>query len=435
MLRYYLSALRTHALLLLRDPSALLLLFVMPLAMVFIVTLIQKAAFDQMGSLRMRLLIVDCDRDTLGSLLHDKFRQMEGMTVGLTRPESCSSGISEIQHLADRGKWQAVIFLREGTSEALRQTASRKVAQIMGESADTTSNKADSSLAAQVFFDPEVSGLMKLLLFQGIERITQALGAGFLVGEISRSLGIDIGKLSVASAPVRLEEIVSDNIPQHLDAVTHNIPSWTVFALFFIVVPMATGIVRERDTGLRRRLRTLPPPIWLYDLGRVTVYMLVCLLQAALIFVAGWWVFPVLGLGNLSCRLNLPVLAFSLVVVAFAATAFGQAVGSLSRSHEQAAAFGSLSVVILAALGGLWVPHFVMPPALQTVSSWSPLYWALQSLYEVVLRDGSLSALKMPWLRLTLFGVCMLLLASGKPVLKRLIKRRFETRSMAASFQ
>jgi ABC-2 type transport system permease protein len=417
-----------------RDPSALLLLFVMPLAMVFIVTLIQKAAFDQMGSLHMRLLIVDCDRDTLGPVLYEKFRQMDGMTVALTRPESCPSGASEIKPLAYAGKWQTVLLLKHGTSEAIRQTAYYKAAQFMNTPADTTAHKADSGLSAQVFFDPEVTGLMRLLLFQNIDRITQALGAGFLVGEMSRVLGLDMGQFSLASAPLRLEEIEPDNTAHPLDAVTHNIPSWTVFALFFIVVPMATGIVRERDTGLRRRLTTLPPPVWLYDLGRVTMYMLVCLLQAALIFAAGWWFFPILELGNLSFRLNLPVLGLSLVIVAFAATAFGQAVGSLARSHEQAAAFGSLSVVILAALGGLWVPHFVMPPALQTVSTWSPLHWALQSLYEVVLRDGSWSALKTSWLRLTFFGVGMLLLASGQPVLKRLMERRFETRSLPVSF-
>lgn len=433
MVRYYLSALRTHTLLLMRDPSALLLLFVMPLAMVFIVTLIQKAAFDQMGSLRMRLLIVDCDRDTLGPLLQNKFQQLEGMTLALSRPAGCPSDIAELNRIAAEGKWQAVVLLQPGTSETLRQTAFRKAAQLTRALADTSEDQVRSGPTAQVYFDPEVSGMMRLLLFQGIERITQALGAGFLVAEMTQALGMNGREISEAFTPLRLEEMKTDNSRQHLDAVTHNIPAWTVFALFFIVVPMATGIVRERDSGLRRRLHTLPPPVWLFDLGRVTVYMLMCLLQAVLIFGAGKWVFPLLDLGNLPSGLNLPALGLSLIAVAFAATAFGQAVGSMAQSHEQAAAFGSLSVVILAALGGLWVPHFVMPPALQTISSWSPLHWSLQSLYEVVLRGGSLSILTAPLLRLTIFGVVMLLLASVRPILGCLRNRRFETCFASAS--
>lgn len=435
MLRYYRSALRTHALLLMRDPSALLLLFVMPLAMVFIVTLIQKAAFDQMGSLRMRLLILDCDRDTLGISLKRKFSGMEGMTVALESSQDCIAGADEAARMASSGEWQAVVYLKPGTSEALMKQATVKANQFLQGVNDTLSADSLESPAAGVFFAPEVSGLVRLLLFQGIDRIVQALSAGFIVNEMTRSMGLTAAaEPSESLAPLRLEEMPVGEGDQRLDAVTHNIPSWTVFALFFIVVPMATGIVRERDSGLRRRLATLPHPLWLYDLARVSVYMLVCMLQALLIFVAGVWIFPLMGLGQLPYQALRPELLLILVVTAFAATSFGQAVGSLSQSHEQAAAFGSLSVVILAALGGLWVPHFVMPPALKAVAAISPLHWALQCLYNTVLGTGSPAALAGFLLRLSGFGLLMLILASWHSLVKRLRRPWRETRHPASAF-
>ena len=50
-------------------------------------------------------------------------------------------------------------------------------------------------------------------------------------------------------------------------------------------------------------------------------------------------------------------------------------IGQVARTDQQAAIFGSISVVILSALGGIWIPMFVMPHAMQIVCHLSPLNW------------------------------------------------------------
>ena len=45
--------------------------------------------------------------------------------------------------------------------------------------------------------------------------------------------------------------------------------------------------------------------------------------------------------------------------------------------------------IILAAIGGVWVPVFVMPKFMQLISNLSPMNWGLNGFYDVFLRNAS----------------------------------------------
>jgi ABC-2 type transport system permease protein len=67
--------------------------------------------------------------------------------------------------------------------------------------------------------------------------------------------------------------------------------------------------------------------------------------------------------------------------------------GTIAKSQEQSAPFGATFVVILAALGGVWVPVFAMPKFMQTLSNLSPMNWGLEAFYGVFLRNADFSQL------------------------------------------
>ena len=52
--------------------------------------------------------------------------------------------------------------------------------------------------------------------------------------------------------------------------------------------------------------------------------------------------------------------------------------------------FGSISVVVAAALGGIMVPVYAMPKLMQVVSVVSPLGWGLEAFQDVFVRGGGL---------------------------------------------
>ena len=63
------------------------------------------------------------------------------------------------------------------------------------------------------------------------------------------------------------------------------------------------------------------------------------------------------------------------------------------KTPQQALSFGSVSVVILSAIGGVWVPVYVMPEILQTLSRFSPMSWGLEAFNDLFLRQASIHAI------------------------------------------
>ncbi len=71
-----------------------------------------------------------------------------------------------------------------------------------------------------------------------------------------------------------------------------------------------------------------------------------------------------------------------------AAISLALLVATLVKSQAQASAVGPMMNILMAAIGGIMVPTFVMPPAMQQLSQYSPMNWALEGLLDVVLRGG-----------------------------------------------
>jgi ABC-2 type transport system permease protein len=73
-----------------------------------------------------------------------------------------------------------------------------------------------------------------------------------------------------------------------------------------------------------------------------------------------------------------------------AATGYGILLGTAIETYEQASMFGPISVVIAAAVGGIMVPVYAMPPLMRQLSLVSPLGWAQQAFLDIIVRGGGL---------------------------------------------
>ena len=91
------------------------------------------------------------------------------------------------------------------------------------------------------------------------------------------------------------------------------------------------------------------------------------------------------------------------LVVSMASVGYGLMIGTIAKTHQQAAAFGSISVIILAAMGGLWVPIYLMPSFMRTFSLYSPMNWAITGYYNIFLRGGNLANILPEVLKLLFF--------------------------------
>jgi len=55
--------------------------------------------------------------------------------------------------------------------------------------------------------------------------------------------------------------------------------------------------------------------------------------------------------------------------------------------------FGAILVVIMAALGGIFMPVYMMPEKLKIVSMLSPLRWGVDSYLDLFLRGSGLTSI------------------------------------------
>ena len=78
------------------------------------------------------------------------------------------------------------------------------------------------------------------------------------------------------------------------------------------------------------------------------------------------------------------------LICGWCAVSYGVALGVYAKTIEQAIGFGAVSVVILAAIGGIIVPAFAMPDSLKFFMQISPMHWCMEAYYELFLKGGGI---------------------------------------------
>ena len=193
-------------------------------------------------------------------------------------------------------------------------------------------------------------------------------------------------------------------------SVQQNVPAWALFGVFFIVVPMAGGLIKERQDETLSRLLTMPVSYITLISGKVIAYVFICLIQFGLIFLIGKFLLPLLGSPMLQMGSD-PIAVIIIAISAIlAAAGYGILLGTVARTYEQASMFGPISIVIAAALGGIMVPVYAMPKIMQQISVISPLAWGLDAFLDIFVRGGNITTvLREVFLLLSFFMVTMLI--------------------------
>lgn len=204
---------------------------------------------------------------------------------------------------------------------------------------------------------------------------------------------------------IRYKEVYASTASEQIvpNAVQHNVPAWTIFAMFFIAIPLSGSILKEKTEGSVFRLHTMPTPFLLLVNGKIIVYVLVCLIQFLLMLAVGQYLLPTMGLPALVLGNSMLGIFILTLATSFAATGFGVMVGTLATTEHQAAIMGSLSILLLSALGGIWVPSYVMPEVMRNISAFSPLNWSLEGFYKLFLRGGGVADILIDAVKLMTF--------------------------------
>ena len=391
-----LALIKKELLALMRDVNGLAALFLMPTVFIIIMSLALKDVYSPPVK-SLSYIVDNHDLGTLSGVLIEAWEKRHGKA--LENPASESAGWIEAVR---RGKLSYVLVIEKGFSQVI---AAEKMAE---------------GIQLKLITDPGLDGgafaanKAELILLASELRARALLGAA--QAQLLRQATPDVSsKAPEAPIVVSASELVGAErqaAGSRPSAVQQNVPAWLVFGMFFVVASLSNLFIQERQCGALARLASLGVPIRVLIWSKALPYLGINGLQAALMLAVGVWVMPLLGGDALSLQgIYWGALLLVLLGVSMAAISLALALASMVRTHAQASTIGPVVNILMAAIGGVMVPKFVMPDFMQQIALFSPMNWGLEGMLDVLLRGSDLVGVLQPAARLMVFAACMMLVA------------------------
>jgi ABC-2 type transport system permease protein len=400
-------------LLLWRDLGGIAILFIMPLLLLIVITTVQDGTFKTISDIKIPVLLVDNDKGAVSTQIIDNLSESNSFEIVQKATET------EAKEAVFTGKYQLAIVIPENLSASLQKKVDQNVEGILskfGLEEDSLAVQKESIPQKEVrlYFDPATQMSFKSSVKNGIDKMISKIETQSIYKAFQTELGEDEAEpIFETESFITFKEMLPTKNNEEIipNSAQHNVPAWTLFAIFFIIVPLSINLLKERTQGTYVRLRTNPVSYATIMGGKTIVYLVVCLVQFTLMLLVGIFLFPAIGLPGVDVSGKLPMLYAVAFFSGLAAIGLGLLIGTVAKTQEQAAPFGATSVVILAAIGGVWVPVFVMPKFMQFVSKISPMNWGLEAFYDVFLRNVGFARILPEILLLLFFFLATILLS------------------------
>jgi ABC-2 type transport system permease protein len=366
-----------------RDRGTLIRLFLMPVMFITVMSLALGRMYGRPGESMLKLPVTVEDVSAPAEELVQALRAVQGLQI-----ETVARG--EALARVKGGKRVAALLVPAGFGEALAQNQPVTVTlyldpgQTLATAALTGAVRgALARTQGEAMRQRGVDGLL-YPVEQAVAQLPAEARARFdLKG--TRAVALARSREATAEPIASLRtEILGATRDKPPGVYEQNVPGYSVMFMFFIVSYVANSIVTEKRNGTLRRLMMAPVSKAELLLGKVVPNFIVGLIQAAVLFTIGHFVFG-MALGH--DPLGLIVISMA---VAGAATGLGILVAALAKTEEQVSGLSTLLILTLAALGGSMVPLFVMPDFMQTAARITPHAWALLGYQKLIVAGGSI---------------------------------------------
>jgi len=397
----FIFAVRKEGLMLIRDKTGLAILFLMPMFLIILMSLIQEVGWGTLvKESKVPVLFVDNDHDSLSMKIRKGLND-SNFFIPVDSLDSTPLTMESAREAVKQGKYVIGVVIPGGITAAVRANVRIMVAKTLAGFGlmnnmlvkDIPFKSVDT---VTIFFDPTIKSSFKNAVLSSIRENNYRNETEMVFRTFNQEMAKQFPMYKPPDVNYRQGVEFKAVYPGYQvvektpNTTQHNVPAWTIFSMFFIVIPLTSSMIKEREEGSLIRLLTLPVSYISLLMAKSAVYLLVCLIQCALMILSGIYILPLFGIPTLVIGDQLfPVIIMSLAT-SLAALGYGLMIGTIFSTHQQAAGFGSVSIIILAALGGLWVPIYLMPGIMRHISLFSPLNWAISGFYSIFLKGGSI---------------------------------------------
>ncbi|WP_214070901.1 ABC transporter permease [Mucilaginibacter sp. dw_454] len=385
---------------LLRDKVGISLMFVMPIILVVVVTSIQNSTFQLVNKNKLPIVICNTDTGKASTQFIESVNKIGMFTVTQTSKDKAAAIASDME---SKDALLGVVIpsdFSKVVNEKAKNASDKAMAAFSGQADSVkagTPKPAVSLSALNLYYNPVLQEQLRFSIQGAIQSALQIVQTR----QTLRTLYYDSNEKELpkslenemlnSSTTINMLPTSKDGTRTTPNASQHNVPAWTIFAMFFVIMSLGGSVVREKVSGSFIRLKTLPTNYLVGLLSKQLTYLVVTLIQAVIIFSIGICFFPVIGLPPLNLPSDLFALFLVTLVCGWCAVSYSICVGVFANTQEQSNGFGAISIVILACIGGLMVPSFAMQGIAKTLTNISPMHWCLEAYYSLFLQNGKLS--------------------------------------------
>lgn len=389
-----------------RDSGGIVIIFLMPLLLIITITLIQDSTFKNLEGSKIPIIFIDNDRSEISKSIKSELESSKTFELITDFKEDAA------KKAVFTGDYQMAIVIPENLTKDLNSNIDSKVQAVVssfGLETDSALIKTVPTKAKDIhlYFDPATNSGFKSSVMNAINKMVFQIENKKIYKAFQDQLGTT--EELESKSLISFKEITPNlgKTEQMPNSVQHNVPAWALFAIFFIVVPLSINLVKEKSQGTSVRVRVSPTPYYIHILGKTFTYLIICIIQFLLMVAVGIWLFPYMDLPQFDVTGKMFHLLIVTLFAGLAAIGFGILLGTVANTQEQSAPFGATSVVVLAAIGGIWVPVFLMPEFMQTIAKFSPMNWGLNAYYDIILRNSGLGEIAQELIFLLLFYFAM----------------------------
>ena len=365
------QSLKKEVKLLLKDVHSIAVLLVMPVAFMLIMTFAMSESQSDI---------------------------MDSIDVGLVSEETSKAQDVYIQYLHAQG-----VHTQEGPGQVTLNFAKDFSNQLL----------SGEQSKLEVHFSPQLSPQLQAIMSQHIQMAFAKLKLHLYLleeGRLDPELSLAEQMKVVEQQTSSKRQIQFEGGQRQAASTEYSIPSWLVFGVYSIVLPISITLLNEIKNGTLIRLKTFPVHLNHYFAIKLISFYLISLIQFMLLSLIGLFVVPLI--------VSLPSYSVSAVwhliptmfATCLAAVSFAAIIATQVRSYEQAIVIGGGVNIILAALSGFMVPFDMMPKAMQVLAQYSPMYWSAASVKAVMLQGEAVQAANY-LIQLLLFSAACLSLA------------------------
>ncbi len=408
----FFAIIKKEIILLLKDKMGLAFIILMPVVLVILMTSMQDSSYKAFSQKKINLLVINADNGIIGKAI---LTGLDSSNIFNIYWQKANNKFNEnyIKDQINNNIFSIGIFIPENATKKIKKYFFTEIKNQLPTTIIAKKPKLQLS-EIKVFYNPVLKTDFKISINNILNNIISDVKSHIIFEAYTKTLQSVTGKKNKYPLPekfITINESSTAKIEKKLPTSSqHNVPAWTVFAIFFIVIPLSTNFIYEKQRGTFLRLQTTPTPFYLHLVGKILVFTAMSLIQALIIVAVGKYLFPIINLPQFEVNNFILFYLFTLFI-GIAATSYAIAIGVFSKTQHQASIFGSISVVIFAAFGGIWIPTFVMSNSLQALSAYSPLNWAISGYYKIILHNPNFTDLLPEILRLLIFATILLIFA------------------------